>query len=892
MKNKKTTQKISTITLVIILTISTMLVIFPNAIAQDPPRKKTYAIMGATPNPIGVNQQVLLHIGITHQLSSAQYGWEDITVTITKPDTSTQTLGPYKTDATGGTGGIFTPTMVGTYQLQSHFPEQVMPARVSWAGVVTEAGTIMEASDSSILELVVTTEPREFYPGNSLPNEYWTRPIDAQLREWSTISGNFLEGADRTGMWVVPFNDDVTESAHILWAKQMQMGGLAGGTTGNHAFEDGDAYEGLFDGSVIIGGNLYYNHYKSGYPTQEVVAVNLHTGEELWSKTLLDPDGNAIRLSFGQTFYWDSYNYHAVFPFLWGTRGSTWHAFDPFDGNLVYSMANVPSGSTIYGPKGEIYRVSVSTGSATVRLWNSSRVVSDAGSFLGGFQGAGYRVYNATEGIEWTINIPEGLPGGANVIEFGGNVIAIGGRQRGFLYQSEGSQDKIVGISVTPTQVRSWGVSLAPGNEGALLFNSSQSAPAVWTEDVQLSEGIVSLEDGVFTVWVPELRQHWGFNLETAQTIWGPTEPQYYLDYLAGLAIRNALYEGMLISAQMSGTVYAYDVVTGDLEWSYDAVDPYTEILWADNWPLRVNFFADGKIYLTHSEHSPIDPKPRGSAFICLDAETGDEVWRIDGAFRGNDWGGNAIVGDSIIATMDSYDQRVYAIGKGPSKITVEAPLVSVPQGSTVTLRGMVTDISPGTMDDALTSRFPNGVPVVSDADMSEWMLYLYKHLARPANAMGVEVKLETYDPNGNFYEIGRATSDQTGFYTLTWEPLVPGSYLIFASFEGSESYYPSAVETSISVDPADPEVVIPPYPADPGYQGPSASEVAQNVVNSLPDDPTAAEIAQAVENQLNIQEATEIPEYTTIDLVILVAVAVAIVISLVSLLTILRKRQ
>ena len=92
-----------------------------------------------------------------------------------------------------------------------------------------------------------------------------------------------------------------------------------------------------------------------------------------------------------------------------------------------------------------------------------------------------------------------------------------------------------------------------------------------------------------------------------------------------------------------------------------------------------------------------------------------------------------------------------------------------------------------------------------------------------------------------------------------------------------------------LSVGPAPepyPTVTIPPYP---GYQGPSANEVAQNVLDNLPENPTSAEIAQAVEEQLDMPEPSEAPEYTTMDLVILVAVAVAIVIGLVSLL---RKRQ
>jgi hypothetical protein len=82
---------------------------------------------------------------------------------------------------------------------------------------------------------------------------------------------------------------------------------------------------------------------------------------------------------------------------------------------------------------------------------------------------------------------------------------------------------------------------------------------------------------------------------------------------------------------------------------------------------------------LGHGEHSSNHPLPRGAPFICVNATSGEEIWRIDGAFRQTAWGGLAIIGDSIIATMDTYDLRVYAIGKGPSATTVTAsPKVSV----------------------------------------------------------------------------------------------------------------------------------------------------------------------------------------------------------------------
>jgi hypothetical protein len=174
-------------------------------------------------------------------------------------------------------------------------------------------------------------------------------------------------------------------------------------------------------------------------------------------------------------------------------------------------------------------------------------------------------------------------------------------------------------------------------------------------------------------------------------------------------------------------------------------------------------------------------------------------------------WGGRAIIGDSIIATMDTYDQRVYAIGKGPSAVTVEAPMTAITMGSSIVIRGSVTDVSPGTSSDALTLRFPNGVPAVSDDSMSDWMLYVYKQFPRPTNVTGVDVTLNVVDSNGNFREIGNTTADSSGFFSYQWTPDIEGKYTVTASFAGSNAYYGSFAETAFAVDPAAPTAS--PYP-------------------------------------------------------------------------------
>jgi hypothetical protein len=152
---------------------------------------------------------------------------------------------------------------------------------------------------------------------------------------------------------------------------------------------------------------------------------------------------------------------------------------------------------------------------------------------------------------------------------------------------------------------------------------------------------------------------------------------------------------------------------------------------------------------------------------------------------------------------MDTYDQRVYAIGEGPSQVTATAPDVSVEFGKTLVIKGSVTDISPGTQASDIQMRFPNGVPAVSDASQSQWMLYVYKQFEMPTNATGVPVTISVIDANGNFREIGTTTSDSSGSYSFSWMPDVPGKYTVIATFAGSEAYYGSYDQASFVVDEA-----------------------------------------------------------------------------------------
>jgi outer membrane protein assembly factor BamB len=338
------------------------------------------------------------------------------------------------------------------------------------------------------------------------------------------------------------------------------------------------------------------------------------------------------------------------------------------------------------------------------------------------------------------------------------------------------------------------------------LFKTTWNAPGDWEAgSLTIGFGAISNIDGVFTVNAKESRLRYGFSTETGEYLWTISEPIAMLGHLTGgpPGENGYIVYGKLICGTMSGVIQAFDVTNGELVWTYNALDPYMQVLWSNNFPMGHLIATGGKLYIANLEHSVNQPLPRGGPFICLNATTGEEIFRADGLFRSTVWGGRAVIGDSIIALMDTYDQRIYAIGKGPSATTVTAsPKVSV-HGSSVLVEGMVTDISPGTDDFNLKKRFPNGVPAVADANMSDWMLYVYKQFARPADVVGVEVVLSVLDPNNNFYEVARATSDASGYFGCEFTPEVPGLYTIIATFDGSKSYYGSFAKTGINMEEA-----------------------------------------------------------------------------------------
>ncbi len=781
---KKTRKKImhSAIALFIILSVAISIFILPNANAQS--SIKSYPLIDVVPNVCGVGQRVLINYGAINYLTTEADGW-NVTITITKPDNTTETLTPSKTFSTGTAGINYVPDQLGTYYLQTNFPQQ------DYRNVTYLAG------QSDKIALVVQQQPSPYYPWQPLPSEYWTRPADSQLIDWWSIMGSWLTAQPNL---YAPYNQG-PESPHILWSQPIgdMTAGIAGGDTANHGYENGDAYEGKWSGSIIISGVLYYNKFISGNPQQEVVAVDLHTGKTLWDKTLL----TNLRIGFGQTLFWWSRNNRAAFSYLVCSSGTNYWFFDAHTGNLQFNMTDVPSGTNYYGPNGEILKYSlVNYGNSAnpnwhLLQWNSSWVVTNGKAGMQeswGSQVLGV-TYNATaRGYDQNVSVSDMNVAGVTMPSSSISKVFVG--------------DKIIGSRVTLTQVNLWAISLDPSKVGRLLYNTSWTPPADWVAgNVSAGSGMQSgfdswsqqYENAV--IWIKETRMSYAFDLNTGKYMWATEKSQAFQDaWDDSPSFTHIIDYGELISASVSGTVYAYNITTGKLIWTYNATDPYTESYIGNNWWTVPVVATDGKLYIGSMEHSAQDPKPRGAPFFCLNATTGEEIWRINGAFRQTRWGGRGIIGDSIIATMDTYDESVYAIGKGPTAITTSAPNLAASIGQPVVIKGSVMDISPGTTSDSAQLRFPNGVPAVSDESQSDWMLYVYKQFAEPTNTIGVQVSIDTVDPNNNYIHIGTTTTDATGTYRLSWTPTIAGNYTTFASFAGSKSYYGSTAEDGFTV--------------------------------------------------------------------------------------------
>ncbi|MCW4018123.1 MAG: PQQ-binding-like beta-propeller repeat protein [Candidatus Bathyarchaeota archaeon] len=463
----KTKTNILSIVLVVLLSASAFVVVAPFASAHDPAWTiQRYAFATAAPNPVGVNQPVAIVIwaDMPPPTAVAATGdrWTGFNVDITKPDgTTVNVLSDGHSDPVGSSYALYVPDMAGTYTVNFSFPEQMLE-QAGYTGIPGSnsvyIGDVFSAA-STTTTFTVQEQTVDVFQEAELPVSYWTRPINENNRDWSSIGSAWLGSSGSAGLFgatYLKYNPYgwAPNTAHVSMTYPLSWGGIVGegeAIVPDIGFFSGTQYQLKFSYPIIMYGNVYFslpvNNANSG---NGIVCVSLRTGETLW----VNEDYNTIMM--GQLYDFESPNQHGVTGiYLWASGNAVgtgitnpgaeaveaisgnypvgtnlggvpavndrtasvnargWVAIDPQTGKLLnFNLTDVPSGTQAQGSQGEwlIYNIGgPGDGSATyLYQWNNTKIPgNDIPNGVTQWRPRGN--YNMSTAYDWNVTLSEVL---------------------------------------------------------------------------------------------------------------------------------------------------------------------------------------------------------------------------------------------------------------------------------------------------------------------------------------------------------------------------------------------------------------------------------------------------------------------------------------------------
>ncbi len=755
----------------------------------------TTAFISISPNPIGVGQTVLINLWLEPPVAYNRF-FSGYTVTITKPDNTTEVVGPinsYQGDSTAWY--LYSVDQVGTWKFKFNFPGNYFRAGWYYNGKVyntreeigyTSTGgmgfggpanldsALYQGSTSPEAQLTVQEEWVNSWPSAPLPTDYWTRPIPIENREWWLIGGQYpFSGVGGGSDWPANTNTyasnykftpyvQAPNTAHIAWKRQGALAGIAGGQYGIRSMGPG---EGTYAGTpnIIFQGRAYQTINKpmertvNGSTVIETTSVwqsyDIRTGQVYWEQTGITQPPTVV-----------TYNQVA---------GSVPGAEQTGMGTGYFSLMYIGSRLIKYDPYTGAVNLNISLPVTSGTYYKEPYVLS-----VQNLGGGKYALIN------WTTT--------GSDTNFANRIIS----NVTWPFSSLGSVDYEKGIAVASGSIAPAGAGHTLGQfvmgasitTGQLLWN-------VTINDIFFPTGLVA-DHGKVAVRV--LGGWWDcWDTQTGQLLWQSAKPgtaggeSYPWGDFGAYTI--ASYGGLIYDFSYAG-IYALDWNTGKILWHFVAPAAPFEGAWYPSMSFFSNSpqIADGKLFYANGEHSPTEPLARGWRLWALNATTGELIWDISG-------GGSAgAVADGYLTYDNRYDGYIYVFGKGPSSTTVSAPQTGITAGASAIISGTVLDQSPA----------KPGVAAVSKESMTAYMEYL--HMQKPIDGFyhnvtvtGVPVSIDVVDPNNNFFHLGTVTSDEKGNFAYTWTPTIPGQYKITATFAGDESYGSSWATTYAAVSEA-----------------------------------------------------------------------------------------
>ena len=798
MQNSINKTKLTAIIAITLLMISAMATVLPAVFAQTTlpgytamPDRPTQTEVAASPDYVGVGQPVTINImtypapsGPTHEAQSLvpelNAGFPNIEITIKQPNGSEETFKPI--DETLEQTGIaepgraqivghlqfqYTPTTVGTYTLTASFPgefyttdNQYAPAKLS---VYYKPSSSTQPETITVVEDEVLAGLLNGYPWSPLPEGYWENPVQTDNREWYAISGDWLQGGYNIENTNYNPYSTAPNSPHILWAKESGKAGLPGGFFGSLPYADSGS------ASIVMDGRIYKSG-RSGY----FECIDLLTGEKLWEAeggvtagARLDPAYQTeTQANEGNIDQW-----------IWRTTGGTWYRYDPWDGDLLQTITNVPRDFTsIKFQDGSSVvwcaQASLSTWNTTVPLkityanlikWDYNEMVTTVG----------YRQVRSNDwmdGVVWNVSIMTNDQESVGDNNFRGPIVFPYWEANVVVVKTPNAQQVMVGYDMT-TGAFLW-------KNNATTQNLDVEARGVATSP----SGPLLMQSGSEPEWV-------AYDVRTGNEIW--RAPTGEIPWALLPAYTFVYNDGVHFLGSYDGHVYAYNKDTGQRVWQSDYLGEQWETIYGNQPMNGKSIGADGKLYYSTDTTYRMMPRTRFHVLTCIDETTGKFIWQLPIGIE------PATITDGYLMGTDTENGFMYVIGKGKTETTVMAPLVAVSKGTGVLLTGSIMDMSPGK---------PN-TPAVSDEDMSEWMDYLYGQNAtlinNPPTPQGVPVKLAYQMADGSWKDINEVISDDHGNFGLQWTPPAEGVYKVMAFFLGSESYFGSSDTTYVIVGPA-----------------------------------------------------------------------------------------
>jgi outer membrane protein assembly factor BamB len=715
-------------------------------------------------------------------------GLNNTSVTIKKPDGTSSTFMPIdvtlqqvgisipgQAQIVGSLMFYYTPDQLGNYSVTASFggktytTDQVYKSlnlSVYYKPSATKVPATFTVQQDKVLNGQLNG-----YPWSPLPNDYWQDPVQTDNREWAAISGDWIQGNLLVMQYISSYNEYSTapKSSHIVWANQVSLGGLPGGDWGSLPYNGGGGAA-----NIILDGKIYQPSKQSGY----FDCVDLRTGQILWTAA-----GNptvALRLKpFYQTAA--QVNEGGITASLWevpGTAG-TWKRYDPFSGALLQTITNVPTNlNTIAFSDGNPIVICNQSPqgdrpSGSDPGFNKTRPMGVSYSYLIRWNQTKVTGNNWLTGVEWNVST---IDPALNIYKGEVNV-----GDNGF-YGIRAFPFPEANVIVLRTHnamqiMEGWDYTT-----GKFLWRNTNTVLDIGVNDAGNGNGPIILLDGANQQFV-------AYNVKTGREQWRASMGDLPWGIIPDYCY--CLHNGNFYTGSYDGHVYAWNLETGKQVWKSDYYGPEDESIYGTQ-PFNGRAVgADGILYFSTATVYSLMPRTRFHALVAINETTGKFLWKlpIGSAPRS--------IADGYLVATDSENGMQYCIGKGKTATTITAPLNTVAAGTAVLIQGTINDMSLGK---------PN-TPAVSEADMAEWMDYLYGQnatlLNSPPKPNGVSVRLSAVGPNGDVIEIGTVTSGSGGMFKKMWTPQTEGEYTVYATFDGSNSYWGSYAETGLGITEA-----------------------------------------------------------------------------------------